>query len=360
MFEGAFMREKESAEQPALVRAGLVEVIGEDQGPESSYLDATFLRRYSVMTAHVGERGSQKAARVFRQRLFPQTYVSTVDISLEDVEDGKADAIFLENRAAELTKGYRARQSLDMAALLQKSISTDTGVGIEEGQGYSVAVRSVDGVPLFSDEHPVYEEISFDIDAKMGQRLRIQEGGTYSNLVNEELSLDALWNVVSHFRTMKNPSTGLYAVNQSDPLVLYVSPQNERKAREILNSTRVNDGNGAAVTNIAPDMGLQVIQELGEDVTADLTFGGTEYTGEQIDMSQFWFVAQPNQETKPFVLWNRKNLQLQQTASASLECTVPESVFRNGEMSFGARARWTTAYGDPTRVYGSLGGHTFS
>jgi len=230
--------------------------------------------------------------------------------------------------------------------------------------GQEIYVGSLDGEPLLSDSHPYYEQIDYDPTAKRGERMKLVQGGTYSNLVNLPLTRDNLWEVVKIFRQQRH-YTGRPA-NMGQPDTLIVPPALEQTAREILERTLIAQDN-AGVDNVVPDMDLVVNNYLYGNMTADFTFdaggGSTPYNDQTLDKGQMWYVANTRQDRKPFIHWDRKLPQLQRpvgtpdlTSDNPAEGAVDYLTYKEDAVEIGARARFGVSFGVPQVILGSFGG----
>jgi Mu-like prophage major head subunit gpT len=227
--------------------------------------------------------------------------------------------------------------------------------------GQQIFTGSLDGVPLFSDAHPYYEQIDYDPDAPIGKRIKIIDGGTYSNLTNDALTADNLWKARQNFLKLKNYRGEPARVGVPDTLV--VPPELEQTAREILDRAIIEESN-AGVSNITQGAFNLVVDpwisnsELG---AVEFTYDSTDYSG-SLDASKMWFLVSSGSSKKPFLFWPRTQLQPQrligQGSPDSAEPAVGAvnyAVFNDDAMIFGARQRFGMAFGHPQVIYASMG-----
>jgi len=225
----------------------------------------------------------------------------------------------------------------------------------------------MDGEPVLSDSHPYYEQIEYRPNAAPGQRLNLTQGGEFSNLVDEAFSDDALWNARKSFQKLVD-FRGRPA-NFGQPDTLIVPPDLEREAMQVLErATKVEDSDGGAGAG-AVENETQGIVDIFVDpylvgtVDATFEFGNTTYTDKTIDLSQVFFLVNSTAQLSPFVMWDRKDLELQTPVGTPgldeanpAEGDVSHTVFMHDAMIMGARARFGMSFGMPQVMYGSLGG----
>ena len=343
---------------------GLVDTIGERK---ASALDMTWLRQYRMWSEWIGEREVNQNREAFMARMFTRKFQRTVRIPLEDIEDGIEANFNPAGEAAGVREGYENLLEQEHQAYFEHALDEKYHGGETTGAyGKKMFVGSLDGEPLLSDTHPYYDVIEYDPDAPRGERMRLEGGGEYSNLVNLQLTRENLWEVVRMFRTMKH-YTGRPA-NMGQPTTLIVPPALEEQARVILEKTVIltEGSTGAAATdNIVPNMELEVNNYLQDKINADFNFEGTSYTNQEVDISKMWYVANTRQDRKPFIHWNRKQPQVQRpvgtpdlSSDNPAEGAVDYLTFKDDAAHVGARARFGVSFGVPQVILGSLGGQT--
>lgn len=349
----------------ALEQVGLVDRMGERQ---ASALDMTWLREYRMWREWVGEREARSDRRAFQARMYSRKFEDAIRIPIEDIEDGIEANFNPQGEAAGLREGYENLVEQEHQAYFEHALDQDFVGGTVTGPyGQQIHVGSLDGEPLLSDTHPYYEVIDYDPKAQRGDRMTLDQGGTYSNLVNDALTRDNLWAVVQKFREMKH-YTGRPA-NMGQPNVLIVPPALEQEAREILEKSMIftTDGsNGAAATdNVVPDMDLVVNDYLQDSISATFDFNSTTYTDKSLDLSQMWYVVNTRQDRKPFLHWDRKTPEIQRpVGSPDLQSDNPAEgevdflTYKEDAVEVGARARFGLSFGVPQVILGSLGGQT--
>jgi len=138
--------------------------------------------------------------------------------------------------------------------------------------------------------------------------------------VDEAFSDDALWNARKSFQKLVD-FRGRPA-NFGQPDTLIVPPDLEREAMQVLErATKVEDSDGGAGAG-AVENETQGIVDIFVDPylvgTVDATFeyGGTTYTDKTIDLSQVFFLVNSTAQLSPFVMWDRKDLELQTRPTA--------------------------------------------
>lgn len=341
-------------------QVGLVDRMGERQ---ASALDMTWMRQYRMWREWVGEREMRSDRRAFQARMYSRKFEDTIRIPIEDIEDGIEANFNPQGEAAGMREGYENLVEQEHQAFFEHALDDNYVGGTVTGPyGEQIFVGSLDGEPLLSDSHPYYEQIDYDPDAPRGERMQLTQGGTYSNLVNTALTRDNLWAVVQKFREQKH-YTGRPA-NMGQPDTLIVPPALEQTAREILDRTN-EEVNSAALDNVVPNMDLVVNNYLQGSITADFSFGGTDYTDKSLDLSTMWYVANTRQDRKPFIHWDRKTPEIQQpTGTPDLQSSNPAEgavdflTFKEDAAIMGARARFGISFGVPQVILGSLGNQT--
>lgn len=343
-------------------QVGLVDRMGERQ---ASALDMTWLRQYRMWREWVGEREARSDRRAFQSRMYARKFEDAIRIPIEDIEDGIEANFDPEGEAAGLREGYENLVAEEHQAFFEHAMDEEYHGGSTTGPyGEEIYVGSMDGEPLLSDSHPYYETIEYDPNGRRGERMHLEQGGTYTNLVDKELTRDALWEVVQLFREQKH-YTGKPA-NMGQPDTLIVPPALEQQAREILEKTMIfttDDTNGAAATdNIVPDMDLVVSNWLFGDMEATFSFDGTDYTNETLNKGSMWYVANTRPDRKPFIHWDRKAPQIQRPvgtpdlgSSNPAEGAVDYLTYKEDAAEVGARARFGVSFGVPQVILGSLG-----
>ena len=344
---------------------GLVDRMGERQ---ASALDMTWLRQYRMWREWVGEREARSDRRAFQSRMYSRKFEDAIRIPIEDIEDGIEANFDPQGEAAGLREGYENLVEQEHQAFFEHALDENFVGGTVTGPyGQEIYVGSLDGEPLLSDSHPYYETIEYDPTADRGERMQLEQGGTYSNLFNYELTQDNLWELVQRFREQKH-YTGRPA-NMGQPNVLIVPPALEQKAREILEKSVIftTDGsNGAAATdNVVPEMDIVVNNYLQGTIEADFSFDTTDYTDKDLDLSKMWHVANTRQDRKPFIHWDRKEPEIQRpvgtpnlSADNPAEGEVDYLTYKEDAAEIGARARFGVSFGVPQVIAGSLGGIT--
>jgi len=195
----------------------------------------------------------------------------------------------------------------------------------------------------------------------------LQDGGTFSNLVDTSFGADALWQARQEFQKLVD-FRGRPA-NFGQPDTLIIPPDLERTARNTLNQATVvteseNDVGAAAVANETQGLlDIYVDPYLTGTVDATFTLDGTTYEDQEIDLSQVFFLANTTSSMSPFIMWNRKDLELQSpigtpdlTADNPAEGAIDYTTFKEDALVMGARARFGMSFGMPQVMYGSLGG----
>lgn len=361
MVVDAMETELDQIGETVIEQVGLVDRIGERK---SSALDMTWLRQYRMWKEWVGEREARNDRRAFQSRMYSRKFNDAVRIEIEDIEDGIEANFNPQGEAAGVREGYENLVEQEHQAFFEHSMDDNFVGGTTTGPyGEQIFVGSLDGEPLLSDTHPYYEQIEYDPNGKRGQRMKLVQGGTYSNLVDDALTRDNLWKVVKLFRQQRH-YTGRPA-NMGQPDTLIVAPELEQKAREIMERTIIAQDN-AGVDNVVPDMDLVVNNYLFGDMTADFSFddgtGETQYNGQTLDKGQMWFVANTRQDRKPFIHWDRKLPQIQRpvgtpdlTADNPAAGAVDYLTYKEDAAEIGARARFGVSFGVPQVIFGSLG-----
>ena len=346
-------------------RVGLVDRMGERQ---ASALDMTWLRKYRMWREWVGEREARSDRRAFQSRMYSRKFEDAIRIPIEDIEDGIEANFDPQGEAAGLREGYENLVEQEHQAFFEHAMDEDFVGGTVTGpHGEQIYVGSLDGEPLLSDSHPYYETIDFDPKRKRGERMKLEQGGTYSNLENLALTRDNLWEIVQIFREQKH-YTGRPA-NMGQPDTLIVPPALEQTAREILEKTMIfttDNSNGAAATdNVVPEMDLVVNNYLQDSISATFDFDGSSYTDKSLDLTQMWWVANTRPDRKPFIHWDRKEPQLQRPVGTPdlqgndpAEGEVDYMAYKEDAAEIGARARFGVSFGVPQVILGSLGGQT--
>jgi len=357
--------ELDQISETVIESVGLVDRMGERQ---ASALDMTWLRQYRMWREWVGEREARSDRRAFQSRMYSRKFEDAIRIPIEDIEDGIEANFDPQGEAAGLREGYENLVEQEHQAFFEHALDDNFVGGTVTGPyGQEIYVGSLDGEPLLSDTHPYYETIEYDPTADRGERMQLDQGGTYSNLFNYDLTQNNLWELVQRFREQKH-YTGRPA-NMGQPNVLIVPPALEQQAREILEKSVIftTDGaNGAAATdNVVPDMDIVVNNYLQGDIEADFSFKGTDYTGKQLDVSKMWYVSNTRQDRKPFIHWDRKEPQIQRPIGTPdlgsdnpAEGEVDYLTYKEDAVEIGARARFGVSFGVPQVIAGSLGGIT--
>lgn len=351
--------------ETVIEQVGLVDRMGERQ---ASALDMTWLRQYRMWREWVGEREARSDRRAFQSRMYSRKFEDTIRIPIEDIEDGIEANFDPQGEAQGMREGYENLVEQEHQSFFEHAMDEKFVGGTVTGPyGEEIYVGSLDGEPLLSDSHPYYEQIEYNPEAPRGERMKLEQGGTYTNLVNKDLTQTSLWEVVETFREQRH-YTGRPA-NMGQPDTIIVPPALEQKAREILEKSVVftTDGNnGAAATdNVVPNMDIVVNNYLIDSITADFSFGGTTYTGKSLDLSKMWYVANTRPDRKPFIHWDRKNPEIQRpvgtpdfNADNPAEGSVDYLTFKEDAAEIGARARFGVSFGVPQVMLGSLGGVT--
>ena len=357
--------ELDQISETVIESVGLVDRMGERQ---ASALDMTWLRQYRMWREWVGEREARSDRRAFQSRMYSRKFEDAIRIPIEDIEDGIEANFDPQGEAAGLREGYENLVEQEHQAFFEHALDENFVGGTVTGPyGQEIYVGSLDGEPLLSDSHPYYETIEYDPTADRGERMQLEQGGTYSNLFNYELTQDNLWELVQRFREQKH-YTGRPA-NMGQPNVLIVPPALEQTAREILEKSMIftTDGsNGAAATdNVVPDMDIVVNNYLQGSITVDFSFDSNNYTDKDLDLSKMWHVANTRQDRKPFIHWDRKEPEIQRpvgtpnlSADNPAEGEVDYLTYKEDAAEIGARARFGVSFGVPQVIAGSLGGVT--
>lgn len=357
-------RQVEQRTSPALENLGLVETMTGD----TKFMDLTWMRRYSMMREWVGEREMRDDRQFFKSRMRNRKFEDTIRIDIEDIEDD-IGMLNPEGEAQQLTQAYEDRIEWEQHAYLVHSFDKNFVGGSTTGQfGETIYEGSVDGEPLLSDSHPYYQQIEFNESAPRGERLVLQDGGEFSNLVNTAFSADALWQARRDFQKLVT-FRGKPA-NFGQPDTLIVPPDLEREARKVVERPQVLDDQdaGAALANETQGIvDIYVDPYLVGDVTIDIDFNNSTYTDQTIDLSNVWFLANTTSNLSPFVMWDRKDLELQTpsgvpslTDENPAEGEVDYMTFFEDAFVMGARTRFGMSFGMPQVIYGSLGNTTLS
>jgi phage major head subunit gpT-like protein len=360
--------ELDQIETPVLEEAGLVDRIGPRR---TSALDMTSMRRYNMMREWIGERDMSHDRRVFKSRIYTRKFEDSISIPIEDIEDRNLANFDPGSEAEGLRMSYEDRVAFEQHAWLVHAMDDTYHGGQMTGKnGEIIFSGSLDGKALLSDEHPYFEQIEFDGNAAPGQQIQLTQGGTFSNLVNDDLTQENLWKAILNFRTMKD-YRGRPA-NYGRPNMLIVGPEYEEEANEILDDrleVKTVSGEGVtAVDNSGRRLNLDVMVNdwlYGEETIGELNFDGSTYTDEALDAGKFWFLVTTRPNRKPFVFWNRKSPEIQRpvgspdfTSENPAEGAVDYFTFRDDAAVVGARARFGMSFGVPQVIYGSLGGQT--
>ena len=353
----------EQRKPPALAANGLVDT----QTGEAKFLDLTWMRKYSMMREWVGEREMRSDRELFKARMYNRKFEDTVRIDIADIEDD-IGMLNPEGEAQSLVQAYNDRVEYEQHAYLINAFNEDYIGGEFTGpNGETVYQGTMDGEPLLSDTHPYYTQIEFRPNAPRGERLDLQDGGTFSNLVDTSFGADALWQARQEFQKLVD-FRGRPA-NFGQPDTLIIPPDLERTARNTLNQATVvteseNDVGAAAVANETQGLlDIYVDPYLTGTVDATFTLDGTTYEDQEIDLSQVFFLANTTSSMSPFIMWNRKDLELQSpigtpdlTADNPAEGAIDYTTFKEDALVMGARARFGMSFGMPQVMYGSLGG----
>jgi len=347
--------------ETVIEQVGLVDRMGERQ---ASALDMTWLRQYRMWREWVGEREARSDRRAFQARMYSRKFEDSIRIPIEDIEDGIEANFDPEGEAAGLREGYENLVEQEHQAFFEHAMDRNFVGGTVTGPyGEEIFVGSLDGEPLLSDSHPYYEQIDYDPTADRGERMHLEQGGTYTNLVDKPLTQEALWEVVQIFREQRH-YTGRPA-NMGQPDTIVVPPALEQQAREILEKSVVltSNSNGAAATdNVVPNMDIVVNNYLVGDITADFDFDGSSYTDKTLSLENMWYVANTRPDRKPFIHWDRKEPQVQRpigspdiTSDDPAEGAVDYMTYKEDAAEIGARARFGVSFGVPQVILGSFG-----
>ena len=360
-------RQLERSDDPPLSDLGIVD----EQSGDSRVLDLTWMRKYSMMNEAIGERTDQENMRLFKSRMYNQTYWNTEPIDIRDIEDD-VGMLNPEGIATSLQRGYQDRLEWEEFSYLTHAFDKNFVGGQTTGEfGETIYQGTMDGEPLLSDSHPYFEQIDYDATAPRGKRMTIEAGGEFSNLVNTPLSEDALWNAWESFNKLVD-FRGRPA-NYGEPDTLIIGPNLTRTATQILElSNKVVDSDGGAgagtVENETQNMvDVYTNNYLTGETTIDIDFGGSTYTDQTIDLDNVWFLVNSDAAVSPFVRWLRKPFELQTpVGTPNLDSDSPaagevsEQIFNNDRLKIGGRARFGMSFGMPQVIYGSLGGVTLS
>jgi len=358
----------ERSDDTPLSELGIVDT----QTGDTRVLDLTWMRKYALMHNAKGERNEQNLRRFFKARMYNDTYTNGVRIDLEDIEDD-IGMLNPEGEADTLLRGYRQRLEEEETAMLTNAFNKKFVGGSMTGpNGETIYQGSMDGEPLLSDSHPYFEQVEFDENAPRPERMKVIDGGTFSNLVNTALTEDALWSAWESFQTLVD-FQGRPA-NFGTPDTLVVGPKQARKARQILGrETKLVDSSAndaaASVENETEDLfNIYVNNYLTGSVDGvDIDFGGSTYTDQTIDLDNVWYLVNTDASVSPFVLWNRKPFELQMPvgtpdldAENPAEGEITRDMYEHGAVRMGGRARFGMSFGMPQVIYGSLGDTTLS
>jgi len=357
----ALENELDQVEPTVLEQNGLVDRIGERR---AQALDMTWMRQYRMWREWIGEREMRSDRRFFQARMYTRKFEDTIRIPIDDIEDGVEANFDPQNEARALREGYETLIDHEHHSYFTNAFNDKFVNGSVTGPyGEEIYVGSLDGEPLLSDSHPYYEQIYFDENAPQGERLNLEKGGEYSNLVNYDLTRSNLYDAIKIFRKFKH-HTGRPA-NMGQPDTLIVGPELQQKAEEILEREIIEE-NGAGVTNTVPDLQLVVNNWLtGSVENTDFNFGGTGYTGKDINLDQMWFLVNTRPDRSPFVHWDRKTPEVQRpvgtpdlSSESPAEGSVDYLTFKDDAAFVGARARFGVSFGVPQVMLGSFGGVT--
>jgi len=357
-----FQDQLDKIEEPVIEQLGLVDRIGAN----SAAVDMTWMRRYFMMREWVGERDMSHARRLFKARMYSRKFADAIRIEITDIEDNNLANINVDGQLEGMRQGYEDRIEFELNDFFQNAMNENYLMGSFTGsEGETIYVGSVDGEPLLSDSHPYYEQIEYDPQARPGQRVKLTQGGTFSNLVNDALTEDNLWKARTNYMQLKN-FRGKPA-NAGIPDTLVVGPKQIRKARQLLErSTKLEEGtNGAAPVENETQGMFRVVENpwlSGKVQGVDMTFNGSTITDQEIDLDKAWFLANTTSNRKPFVFMDRTPLQLQRPIGSPglqsdnpAEGAVDYATFKDDAMVFGVRARFGVSFGSPHMIYGSLG-----
>lgn len=369
VFVDAINRELEQIQPPSMADLGLVDTTTL-AGVRARTADMVDLREYSMMKEWRGERDMQRNRRYFQVRMHNRKFYDSIKVDVEDIEDQNIANLNPEGKAALMRRGYEDRVNFEMADYFKHAFDDRYIGGTTTGaDGEIVYVGSMDGEPLLSENHPYFEQIEFDEEAPPSQRVKLTQGGTFSNFYNEALTADNLWAAKQRFMEYKN-FRGQPA-NAGVPDTLVVPPALEQEAREILERATIeSDSGNAGVSNITRNQfQLRVDPWLSDTITADFTLDETDYTDQEVDLNQAWYLVNTQSVRKPFIFWNRTPPQLQRlvgqgeisfTNENPAEGEVSYSIFKDDAMVIGIRARMGLSFGLPQTIYGSLGGQSLS
>jgi len=359
----ALEMEFDQVSRPVTEELGLVDRIGERQ---AQALDMTWMRRYHMWREWIGEREMRHDRRLFQARMYARKFEDTIRVPIEDIEDGVEANFDPQGEAAMLRQGYEDLVEKEHNAYFTHAFDQNFIKGSVTGPyGEEIYVGSMDGEPLLSDSHPYYEQIEYNEAAPQGERVNLVQGGTYSNLVNDALTIDNLWKAVRNYREMKD-YRGRPA-NAGMPDTLVVGPKLEQQAREILEQTNVlvSDSNGAAAINKArPNLDVRVNNWLyGTADGCDFNFDGTPYSNNDVSVDDMWFLVNTSSNRSPFVHWDRKLPEIQRPVGtpgledgSPAEGAVDYLTFKDDSVQIGARARFGVSFGVPHTIYASFGG----
>lgn len=261
-----------------------------------------------------------------------EEYEGTVQTMIRDIQDGRV-AGSQESRIRGLVSAYYRRQEQMIWDLIMGGF-TAPGAGND--------IRTIDGVALFSEDHPWWS--SELLKANGTETYKFEPSGTFSNLTDAPLSEDALWTAWEQFALLVN--------HQGEPAnvmpnLLVVGPKLGRLARRILTQNQTiteTDTPGTYVVMENDTRGLF-------DIAIEPRLGD----------STAWFLFDTSKEQKPFILQERLGPVLQQTApfSGSADAgLVSEEVFHHRRILHGVYGRFGAGYGLPYYSYGSTGDGT--
>lgn len=358
--------ELDQVEPTPLEDLNMIEVIGERRAEALNMMD---VRSYNFMNEWVGSRDMSYDREVFKSLVHNRKWEDSERIPIEDIEDLNL-ANFDPNSVAEnLRESYENTLAHEQHDYLIHAIDETYHGGEYTGpHGERVFVGSLDGEPLLSDSHPYFHVVDYDSSRPPGEQMTVEEGGTFSNLVDRPLSRDALFDAIEDFRTLHD-HRGMPA-NMGRPNILLVGPALEREAREILESqfqvTETPEG-VAAVDNEGRRLGLEVRVNnwiYGPEGFGEINFDGTTYTDVELDTSNFWYLVQNRADRNPFIWWNRKEPEVQEPVGnpstfdddSPAEGQVSYQMFMDDSAVIGIRARFGAAFGVPEVIYGSTGG----
>lgn len=265
--------------------------------------------------------GERKASDFISRKMAVSNrkYEATVYIERDHMENAAGSGLLslYEARLRQMGDAYPRRliRQLSVMMLQGGEMPTGEGFGADNSTTY-------DGVPFFSDEHPIFIGEPSDDMIRAG----IEFENTYSNVTEDELdreSFDAAVTAMSLQTDWRGEPMGVR------PTHLVVGPRLEAKAKEILSQQKlVETANGAVV----------MANELYNAVELIVN----PYLGN----SEAWFLFDLSKPLKPFLFHQRGPVERQR-----VDDPTSDYVMLNDRYLYGLRARFGMAYAFPQLAF---------